>query len=188
MNQKMIIFEKLNHALACTKIVIFTFIFALHFSNSFKLHSDTSSFAVTITITHHCQPQSPPQHPTTASDVVWAPGKCFSSLMPHWLSICSNNEWQQQHRPNNPLPCTTTNVVGGMVMASQQHQMGVSAREDGCYKCLQGELGINGQQPYPHARWAGAFFTMSSMYYVYQNLFLSVQQNIIIYRFTTSEQ
>ena len=72
MNQKMIIFEKLNHALACTKIVIFTFIF-------------------------------------------------------------------------------------------------------------------DGQQPYPHAHWAGAFFTMSSMYYVYQHLFLSVQQNIIIYRFTTEQ-
>ena len=56
-------------------------------------------------------------------------------------------------------------------------------REDGCYKHLQGELGVNGQQPYPHAHWAGAFFTMSSMYYVYQYLFLSVQKNIIIYRF-----
>ena len=83
MKRKMIIFEKLNHALACTKIVIFTFIFALYFFNSFKLRSDMSYFAVTTTITHHCQPQSPPQCPTTASDVVWAPGKCFSLLMPH---------------------------------------------------------------------------------------------------------
>ena len=86
MDRKMIIFEKSNHALACTKIVIFTFIFTLHFSisNSFKLCSDMSSFAVTTTITHHCQPQSPPQCPTTTSDVVWAPGKCFSSLiLPH---------------------------------------------------------------------------------------------------------
>ena len=46
------IFEKLNHALACTKIVIFTFIFTLHFPNSFKLCSDTS-FAVTTTINHY---------------------------------------------------------------------------------------------------------------------------------------
>ena len=35
MNRKRIIFEKSNHALVCTKIVIFTFIFTLHFSNSF---------------------------------------------------------------------------------------------------------------------------------------------------------
>ena len=83
MNRKRIIFEKSNHALVCTKIVIFTFIFTLHFSNSFKLRSDMSSFAVTTTITHHHQPQSPPQCPTTALDVVWAPGKCFSLLMPH---------------------------------------------------------------------------------------------------------
>ena len=98
MNRKMIIFEKSNHALACTKIVIFTFIFTLHFSNSFKLCSDMSSFAVTTTITHYHQPQSPPQHPITALDVVWAPGKCFLLLMPHWLLICSNNKQQQQHR------------------------------------------------------------------------------------------
>ena len=84
MNQKMTIFEKSNHALACTKIVIFTFIFALNFSNSFKIHSDMSSFAVTTTITHHHQPQSPQQCPTTALDVVWAPGKCSSlSILPH---------------------------------------------------------------------------------------------------------
>ena len=166
MNQKMIFFEKLNLALACTKIVIFTFIFALHFSNSFKLHSDMSSFAVTTTITHHRQPQSPPQCPTTALDVVWAPGKCFSLLMPHWLLICSNNEWQQQHWPNNPIPSP---VPPPMLQVEwwwqvQQCQTGVSVREDGCYKLLQGEPGVNGQQPYSHAHWAGTFFTMSFMY------------------------
>ena len=37
---KMVIFEKSNLMLAFAKVVIFTFIFTLHFHHNFKLHSN----------------------------------------------------------------------------------------------------------------------------------------------------
>ena len=126
MNQKMIIFEKLNHALACTKIVIFTFIFALHFSNSFKHRSDTSSFAVTTTTINHSHHNNVPLLP----QMLFGPQVnvfLYQYCLINYQFVVITND-NNNINLTIPFPYTTTNVVGGMVMVSQWCWTGVSAR------------------------------------------------------------